>query len=89
MISYKELTVLYIYTVAKRQNAGSTLNLGYGIGFVSLPAPQVTALSFNGHSICGGAAPPPPPPVTTTVAPVTTTTPTTTVAPVTTTSGMI
>ena len=75
--------------MAKRQNAGSTLNLGYGIGFASLP--QVTALSFNGHGICGGAAPPPPPPITTTVAPVTTTEApvTTTVAPVTTTSGMI
>ena len=73
--------------MTKRQNAGSTLNLGYGIGFALLP--QVIALSFNGHGICGGAAPPPPPPVTTTVAPVTTTTPTTTVAPVTTTSGMI
>ena len=73
--------------MAKRQNAGSTLNLGYGIRFASLP--QVTALTFNGHGICGGAAPPPPPPVITTVAPVTTTTPTTTAAPVTTTSGMI
>ena len=60
----------------KNQYKDYTLNLGYGISYLSSPVPQVVELSFNSHNICGDSV-------------ASTTTTTTTTTPATTTSGII
>jgi hypothetical protein len=53
----------------KKQKKGDQLELGYQLGFDSLPAPEVTSLKFNGVELCSEGEPT----TTTTIAPTTTT----------------
>jgi len=69
----------------KKQKKGDLLELGYQIGFDSLPAPEVTSLKFNGIEVCSEGEPT----TSTTIAPTTTTTTTITMASTTTTEGGI
>ena len=70
----------------KKQKKGDELELGYQLDFKSLPAPEITSLTFNGIELCSEGEPT----TSTTIAPTTTTTiaptTTTTMAPTTTTT---
>ena len=69
----------------KKQKKGDLLELGYQIGFDSLPAPEVTSLKFNGIEVCSEGEPT----TSTTIAPTKTTTTTITMVSTTTTEGGI